>query len=221
MIVRSGKKRKIVWVLDGETNHPREEKRWSFLSIWESERRSLVFHVYSRQWIFKLFWQKKGLDKHSTTCVLPRLSDLEGNGQMSFVYQCLPSDKSMARGRPSINMFRSHSAITCELSLQHTSLARSALRTPRQLSQNHTLQLFEWLQEFHLDWSCSKWLWHTEKKKCFTREANYSSFKTPFLSCSALKHLPLISSSCVSFLRLMNSWLVLAVIQRAGFGSTF
>lgn len=36
----------------------------------------------------------------------------------------------------------------------------------------------------------------------------------------SLKHLPLINYSCVYFLRLMNSWLVLAVTQRAGFRST-
>lgn len=107
-----------------------------------------------------------------------------------------------------------------ELSLQPMSLARSAPRTSRQRRQNHTSQLFEWVWKFHFDRSCSKWLWHTERKTDFTLEANHSCIKTPFPSCSALKHLPLINYSCLYFRRLMNSWLVLEVTQRAGFRST-
>ena len=64
-------------------------------------------------------------------------------------------------------------------------------------------------------WSYLKWFW-PQRKKDFIKEANNSCIKTPFPSCLALKHIRLISYSCICFLRLMNSWVVIEATQRAG-----
>lgn len=57
-----------------------------------------------------------------------------------------------------------------------------------------------------------KILWYRQPTLCI---------KIPSSSCSASKHLHLISYSSACFLRLMNSWLILKARQRTGLKQTF